>query len=40
MRRVSRLVALNAHRPGDAVEVRFQRGGEARRIQATLGERQ
>ena len=33
-------VALKAHRPGEAVEVRFQRGGEARRIQATLGERQ
>jgi hypothetical protein len=32
-------VALKAHRPGDAVEVRFQRGGEARRVQATLGER-
>lgn len=32
-------VALRAHRPGDVVEVRFQRGGEARRVQATLGER-
>ncbi|HEU4382593.1 MAG TPA: M20/M25/M40 family metallo-hydrolase [Anaeromyxobacteraceae bacterium] len=32
-------VALRSHRPGDVVEVRFQRGGEARRVQATLGER-
>ncbi len=31
-------VALEAHRPGDTVEVRFRRGGEARRVQATLGE--
>jgi membrane-associated protease RseP (regulator of RpoE activity) len=32
-------VALKANRPGDTVEVRFSRGGEARRVQATLGER-
>ena len=32
-------VALRSHRPGDVVEVRFQRGAEARRVQATLGER-
>ncbi len=32
-------VALRSHRPGDVVEVRFQRGGQAHRVEATLGER-